>query len=361
MLRGNRRREPRGSRELWDLSSPYETRAGRRYRVLYRRPDHQQTSKRGFRTKKDAELFLAATELSMVRGSYVDPEKARVTVSEWLDTWLATRLDMRASSRNRVTGIIEKHVRPQLGDTPLGRLTRLQVQQWASGLPGSPQTVRKAVNVLSGALQLAVEDGRLPANPAQRLKLPRSVKTSKRYLTHDQVAALAVAVGERLAGLRARLRRAVLVLAYCGLRWGELAGLRVGGHRPVRRRLTVRQTMVIDNGRPHVEAPKDYEHRSIAIPAFLATLLLPRLVGRPTRSIRSSSAPGPRSICGTRLPPRLVRSGRDRDRAGRADAAELRHTAASLAVRRRERQSRAADARPRVRGDDPGHLRGPLR
>ena len=38
-----------------------------------------------------------------------------------------------------------------------------------------------------------------PANPAERLKLPRVVQTGKRYLTHDQVAALAQQVGARSA------------------------------------------------------------------------------------------------------------------------------------------------------------------
>lgn len=46
----------------------YETVAGRRYRVRYRTPGHQQTDKRGFRTKRDAELFLASLELAKARG-----------------------------------------------------------------------------------------------------------------------------------------------------------------------------------------------------------------------------------------------------------------------------------------------------
>ncbi|HEY8319769.1 MAG TPA: tyrosine-type recombinase/integrase, partial [Amnibacterium sp.] len=286
----------------------------------------------GFRTKKDAELFLAITEVAMVQGRYVAPEKARITLSEWLDTWLATRVDMRASSRTRVVGIVEKYVRPQLGAVPLGRITRLQAQQWASGLPGSPQSVRKAVNVLSGALQLAVDDGRLPANPAHRLKLPRSVKTSKRYLTHDEVAALALAVGEQPLGRELGYDLIVLVLAYCGLRWGELAGLRVGDIDLVTRRLVVRQTMVMDNGRPHVEAPKDYEHRSIAIPPFLATLLLPHLAGK---------APADPVFIGARTATYLRNAVFRHGWFNPAAAAigldgltphELRHTAASLAV-----------------------------
>lgn len=145
---------------------------------------------------------------------------------------------------------------------------------------GAPDSVRKTVNVLSGALQLAVEDGRLPSNPAHRLKLPRVVKSSKRYLTHDQVAALAKAVGERSGGSALGYDTAVLVLAYCGLRWGELAGLRASDVDLARRRITVRQTIVTDRGYPRVEPPKDYEHRTIALPAFLARGLEATLRGR---------------------------------------------------------------------------------
>ncbi len=42
----------------------YETANGKRYRVRYRTPDHRQTDKRGFRTKREADLFLATIEVS---------------------------------------------------------------------------------------------------------------------------------------------------------------------------------------------------------------------------------------------------------------------------------------------------------
>ena len=43
---------------------PYDTNAGRRYRVRYRTPDTGQTAKRGFRTKRDAEQYLATVDES---------------------------------------------------------------------------------------------------------------------------------------------------------------------------------------------------------------------------------------------------------------------------------------------------------
>lgn len=258
----------------------YDTTKGRRYRVLYRRPDHLQTSKRGFRTKLDAQTFLASIEVDKATGRYVDPAKSRATVSAWMRRWLATRPDLRATTRTRVEGIIANYIDPELGRIPIGGLNRLRVQEWAAELPGSPETIRKVVNVLSGALQLAVDNGRLPSNPAVKLKLPKRVRTIKRYLTHDQVAALAQAVGTRSKGSEYGYDVLILTLAYCGLRWGELSGLRVRDLDLAKRRLTVQQTVVADKGYQRVEPPKDYEHCSIPIPGFLVDALRDQTRGR---------------------------------------------------------------------------------
>jgi hypothetical protein len=58
----------------------YETKSGRRYRVRYRTPDHRQTDRRGFTSKREADLFLASVEVSKARGEYVDVAAARVTI-----------------------------------------------------------------------------------------------------------------------------------------------------------------------------------------------------------------------------------------------------------------------------------------
>ncbi|MHB1171157.1 MAG: tyrosine-type recombinase/integrase [Lacisediminihabitans sp.] len=203
--------------------TPYETSAGKRYRVRYRKPDHSQTDKRGFRTKREAELFLASVEVAKSTGRYIDPTRARVTIADWMTAWLDSRSDLRASTLDRVQGVVRNHIIPALGNIALADLGRLQAQQWASRLSAaqSPGSVRKIVNVLSAGLQLAVDDGRLPSNPASRLKLPKQIKNRKKFLTHEQVAALADAVEAKSAGEGFGLL--VLVLAYTGLRWGELA------------------------------------------------------------------------------------------------------------------------------------------
>lgn len=58
------------------------------YRVCYRTPDDRQTDKRGFTTKRDAERFAATVEVSKLRGEYVAPRNARVTLGELGPGWL---------------------------------------------------------------------------------------------------------------------------------------------------------------------------------------------------------------------------------------------------------------------------------
>jgi integrase len=84
------------------------------------------------------------------------------------------------------------------------------VQKWIAQLAAqrSPATVRKVHRVQSRILAAAVKDDRLAGNPAIGVSLPRVVSREQRYLTHEQVHALAQACG--------RYRLVVLSLAYTG-------------------------------------------------------------------------------------------------------------------------------------------------
>jgi integrase len=258
----------------------YSTAAGRRYRVRYRKPDRSQTDKRGFKTKHDAQLFLASVEVAKASGRYIDPTRARVTVADWMVTYISTRADLRRSTLSRMEGVTRLHINPALGSIPLAELTRLRCQQFVSQLNTTQKagSVHKIATVLSGAMQLAVDDGRLPGNPAARLKLPRQMKKRKKFLTHQQVADLAAAVDARAKGEGFGLL--IYVLAYTGLRWGELAGLRVRDLDFQRRRLNVRETMVEVGGYFEESAPKDYEERSIPVPEFIMSQLAVHIEGK---------------------------------------------------------------------------------
>jgi integrase len=72
----------------------------------------------------------------------------------------------------------------------------------------------------------------------------------------------------------------VLVLAYCGLRWSELAGLRARHIDLMRRRLTIEEAATeINGGRIVWGTPKSHERRSVPIPRSLVDDLAVHLAG----------------------------------------------------------------------------------
>src|SRR4051812_44894488 len=152
---------------------PYESAGGKRYRVRYRKPDHSQTTKRGFKTRREAEFFLASVEIRKADGTYLDPTRARVTVGELGDVWLANQTHLKPGSVAVMDSAWRLHVRPVWGAVPIGQVTFGAVQAWVAELsngvngakPKSASLVLRAHGILLGILESAVRDRRLGANP----------------------------------------------------------------------------------------------------------------------------------------------------------------------------------------------------
>lgn len=128
--------------------------------------------------------------------------------------------------------------------------------------------VRPAGDTFSGA---AAEDARIPRNPCEGVKLPKRQHADRGYLTHPQVAALADAVE--------RDGTVVRFLAYTGLRWGEMAALRVQDFDMLRRRVNVSRA-VTESGGLQWSTPKTWERRSVPFPAALANELAALMVDK---------------------------------------------------------------------------------
>ena len=146
---------------------PYETAAGKRYRVQYRTPDRRNTMKRGFATKRDAELYLATVEVSKARGEWVDPTRSRVVLKTVCEEWYRAQLQIKPTTRSGYRFALDKHVLPRWGMTPLVDVAHGDVQTWVGELSKSlgPSMVRQIYLVLSGAMKFAIRDGRLVKRP----------------------------------------------------------------------------------------------------------------------------------------------------------------------------------------------------
>jgi len=316
----------------------YETAAGKRYRVRYRKPDKSQTDKRGFRTKKDAELFLASVTISKARGEYLDPSQARVKVSELYDTWLAGKAALKPSAYAQLPIAWRLHVEPRWGAREVGGILPSEVKAWVidltqdkpDGTKGRSATVAlRALGVLAGILDTAVDDRRLSRNPARGLKnLPRKPKrkAGRVYLTHDQV--------HRLAAESAR-PELVLTLAYTGLRWGEAAALRVRNVNLLRHRLHVEENAVQVDGVIRVGTPKTWQLRSVPFPKFIAPMLERCARGKGPDDLLFGDGKvylRPPRFGNGWLDGAISRLQASDENFPRITAHDLRHTAASLAV-----------------------------
>ena len=132
-------------------------------------------------------------------------------------------------------------------------------------------TIENSFHVLRGVLANAVEDRRIVVNPCDGVKLPKRQHADRGYLSHRQVAVLAAAV-ERDATV-------VRFLAYTGLRWGEMAALRVQDFDMLRRRVNVSRS-VTESGGLVWSTPKTWERRSVPFPAVLTEELSELMVGK---------------------------------------------------------------------------------
>jgi integrase len=195
-----------------------------RWVARYFDPDGRRRGK-VFDRKVDAERFLRQIETSKDTSSYVDPARGKITMSPFSDKWLATQGHLKPSTYARYEGIVSKHIRPRWGTTPLAKITHEDVAEWISSIQLAPASVAYIHRVLYMILELAVRSGRIARNPAHGVRLPRTARSEKRFLTREEVFRLADAAAEYpIPEIGQQYRVLVLVLAFTGLRWGEAAG-----------------------------------------------------------------------------------------------------------------------------------------
>jgi integrase len=220
------------------------------YVVRWYGPDGKEHTRGGFRTKKAAEDWAAIeVEPKRRRGIAVDAHGGKVLFRDAAAAWLASRHDLKATTRTAyadalaptpATGTTAKRHKPLadiridavFGGYPLNAITRDDISNWVARMSKAgkrPSTIRNAYFLVRQVLGQAVEDGRLPANPADYVKLPTDHNTGagavvddpSLFLTVEQVRALVAATPWPYNIL-------VHVAAWSGLRAAELAGLRVG-------------------------------------------------------------------------------------------------------------------------------------
>jgi integrase len=242
------------------------------YLVRYRGQDGRERSKQ-FKRRTDAERYVSLVEVDLARGDWVDPRLGRITVEEWFERWWPTLTGLRPTTRARDEASFRNHVLPTFGSTPLARLDRTRLREWARHLSDpdgaglAPASVAKTVQVFNKVMRAAVEDRLIATNPVERLPLPKISREEMRFLNVDELARLASAIDPRYRPL-------VLLGGYGGLRIGEMLALRWSRVDLDRGRIEVVEGLTELAGTITFGPPKTKAAiRSLAVPHFVVSAL----------------------------------------------------------------------------------------
>ncbi|MGV1005966.1 MAG: tyrosine-type recombinase/integrase [Candidatus Nanopelagicales bacterium] len=225
---------------------------GRRWLARWVDTGGQERSK-SFDRRRDADDHVKQVTADLMTGAYVDTKRSATIFGTVAEEWLAAKTPrLKPSTAGGYRSLLDHTLLPRWRGVKLADITHSDVQQWVTWMTTSkdarqtrtddqernakrkPLSARRAVQahgILKQVLAFAIRTKRLAANPCDDIELPRVVHRRETALTHQQVHALADAAGD--AG------PIVLTLSYSGLRFGELAALRVADIDLTRRRILV--------------------------------------------------------------------------------------------------------------------------
>jgi len=243
-----------------------------RYEAWYRDPANKEKT-RQFAKKGDAQAWLNARIASLVRGDYIDPKAGRITFGVFAEEWFEAQT-FDDSTREAVELRLRVHILPTFGDLELRAIKASTVQAWLRSRQRTcaPRYVRVMLASLSAVLGAAAEDGVIVRNPcaSRAVRAPAVADTRIVPWTHEQVAAVIDAHPDRW-------RAIPVVAAGCGLRQGEVFGLRVSDVDFLRHKVLVCQQVKLVGSKPILAPPKGQKTREVSLPDHVAVELAEHL------------------------------------------------------------------------------------
>ncbi|MBL3916426.1 hypothetical protein [Bifidobacterium longum] len=211
------------------------------YYASYRDPvdgSERVTAPHAFSSREDAEGWLAAERRLVESGSWVHPrerlERARrereavearaVSFGEFAERWLVRKVrDDKVKPRTRATyrHLLDRHLLPVFGGTPVRDITPDMVSSWYESLAGTPGARAGAYGLLKRVLASACE----PPNPLLEFN-PCRIRGGATLRSAERPVVGPVAVAAIAGRMPAEYRLAVSLAFWLSLRLGEVLALR---------------------------------------------------------------------------------------------------------------------------------------
>ncbi|MFD6857644.1 tyrosine-type recombinase/integrase [Rhodococcus sp. NPDC060090] len=257
---------------------------GMRWQARFVTRDGREVGK-SFAKRADAQRWLDSQTADVTRGEFIHGERQAMTVGEVAATWKAHIEQLKPSTRAGYLNRWTTHVEPRWGNVRLADVEHAAIVQWVAELRQagqSPSSIAACWGVLNQVLKVATRDGRLLRNPATDVRLPKTT-----HAEHNDLRIIT------LADLRTLARKAegaevgqngtmILTLGLVGLRFGELAGLRIGDIEFTKRTMRISRNVTEVDGHLHIGSPKSGKPRTVTFPKSLTERLHVQAAGRPT-------------------------------------------------------------------------------
>ena len=163
----------------------------------------------------------------------------RLTFSAFIHEHYMPHAKSRKRSWKAEQGILRRDILPELGEMPLGTITRLTLVHWQEGMLGrglAPSTCNRALFLLKYALNCARRWGFISDSPARDVQALPEKEFRERYLSEDEARRLLEVLKEEKDQ---QVVQVIRLLLFTGARKSEILAARWENVDLVRRILTV--------------------------------------------------------------------------------------------------------------------------
>lgn len=225
-----------------------------------------------FASAAEADEFLATVEVDLRRGTWFDPNAGDIRVDAYAPRWMVERpVELGPRTVELYGKLLDRLVYPAFGPVPLSRITSASVRTWHASMRqrgvGQVSTA-KAYRLLKATLNTAVEDDLIPRNPCRLRGAGVERSPERKPPSLAEVDAIAACIEPRYELL-------VVLGAWSGLRWGELAALTRERIDQLQGVVHVVESLIqVAGGRRWLGPPKSAAgHRTVALPPHLWPLV----------------------------------------------------------------------------------------
>lgn len=285
----------------------YAEKRGKGWRARYQRPDGTTGSEPGFATRRAAERYGEDQEAAIRAGAWVDPKLGETPFADWWETWWAAQ-DFKPGTAKAYGQQWRKHVRPRWGTTPIAAIRGIDIETWLKSLREDTGLSASTLNIIASAMRGCLESAAFN-EMIRRSPMPPKGQSGKRRGAEAEARPGVVVPLPAVEQILSRLasdadRLIVLVALFTGMRWSEIAAMRVrdlhllapggdgapaGGYYRIDPK--VGALHADEHARPYFGSPKSGSATALApghkrgriidLPAFLVLMLLAYLEALP--------------------------------------------------------------------------------